>query len=39
MAPTKPLVAQQIEACHQVVGIPEVRLAKINCLFLTNSHT
>jgi Fanconi anemia group M protein len=23
MAPTKPLVAQQIEACHNVVGIPQ----------------
>lgn len=23
MAPTKPLVAQQIEACHDIVGIPE----------------
>ena len=22
MAPTKPLVAQQIEACHQLCGIP-----------------
>ena len=21
-APTKPLVAQQVEACHQVCGIP-----------------
>ncbi|KAI9014695.1 P-loop containing nucleoside triphosphate hydrolase protein, partial [Gaertneriomyces semiglobifer] len=23
MAPTKPLVAQQIEACHKIVGIPQ----------------
>lgn len=23
MAPTKPLVAQQIEACHSIVGIPQ----------------
>ena len=25
MAPTKPLVAQQIEACFNVMGIPQVR--------------
>lgn len=23
MAPTKPLVAQQIEACHNIMGIPD----------------
>ena len=23
MAPTRPLVSQQIEACHKIVGIPE----------------
>ena len=23
MAPTRPLVAQQIEACHSIVGIPQ----------------
>lgn len=26
MAPTRPLVTQQVEACHDVVGIPEGRL-------------
>jgi len=23
MAPTKPLVTQQIEACHKIMGIPQ----------------
>lgn len=27
MAPTRPLVTQQIGACHDIVGIPHVRLA------------
>lgn len=30
MAPTKPLVAQQVEACHKVVGIPECDTAEIS---------
>ena len=30
MAPTRPLVAQQVEACHKVVGLPERDTAEIN---------
>lgn len=30
MAPTKPLVAQQVEACHNVVGIPEADTAEMS---------
>jgi len=29
MAPTKPLVAQQIEACHGVMGIPQPHMAEL----------
>ncbi|KAK7905064.1 hypothetical protein WMY93_017671 [Mugilogobius chulae] len=29
MAPTKPLVAQQIEACYKVMGIPQVHMAEL----------
>ncbi|XP_053701979.1 Fanconi anemia group M protein [Synchiropus splendidus] len=29
MAPTKPLVAQQIEACFHVMGIPQVHMAEL----------
>lgn len=25
-APSRPLVVQQIEACHNIVGIPQVRI-------------
>ncbi|KAJ1456974.1 P-loop containing nucleoside triphosphate hydrolase protein [Pelagophyceae sp. CCMP2097] len=30
MAPTRPLVGQQIEACHKVVGIPETATAELS---------
>ena len=30
MAPTKPLVAQQVEACHDVVGLPEEDTAQFD---------
>ncbi|XP_068194449.1 Fanconi anemia group M protein [Antennarius striatus] len=29
MAPTKPLVAQQIEACYNVMGIPQIHMAEL----------
>lgn len=29
MAPTKPLVAQQIEACYRVMGIPQAHMAEL----------
>ncbi|XP_053291171.1 Fanconi anemia group M protein [Pleuronectes platessa] len=29
MAPTKPLVAQQIEACHKVMGTPQAHMAEL----------
>ncbi|XP_063103160.1 Fanconi anemia group M protein isoform X2 [Cavia porcellus] len=29
MAPTKPLVTQQIEACYQVMGIPQTQMAEM----------
>ena len=29
LAPTKPLVAQQIEACHNVMGIPQAHLTEM----------
>ncbi|CDQ65497.1 unnamed protein product [Oncorhynchus mykiss] len=29
MAPTKPLVAQQIEACYNVMGIPQTHMAEL----------
>lgn len=29
MAPTKPLVAQQIEACYKVMGIPQTHMAQL----------
>ena len=29
MAPTKPLVTQQIEACHNIMGIPQIHLAEM----------
>ena len=29
MAPTKPLVAQQIEACYNIMGIPQDHTAEM----------
>ena len=29
MAPTKPLVAQQIEACYKVMGIPQSHMQEM----------
>ena len=29
MAPTKPLVAQQIEACHEIMGIPSEQTVEL----------
>jgi ERCC4-related helicase len=29
MAPTRPLVNQQIEACHKIVGIPQSDTAEL----------
>ena len=29
MAPTKPLVAQQIEACYKIMGIPQTHMAEL----------
>lgn len=29
LAPTKPLVAQQIEACYRVMGIPQQHMAEL----------
>ncbi len=29
MAPTKPLVAQQIEACYHIMGIPQAHTAEM----------
>lgn len=33
MAPTKPLVAQQIEACYKVMGIPQAHMAELTGVF------
>lgn len=33
MAPTKPLVAQQIEACFNIMGIPESDMAEMTGKF------
>lgn len=33
MAPTKPLVAQQIEACYKVMGIPQAHMAEMTGTF------
>ena len=30
MAPTKPLVQQQIEACFNIMGIPQIEVSDIN---------
>ena len=46
LAPTKPLVTQQIEACHSVMGIPQSHLAEMTgewsllalCMY-THTHT
>ncbi len=35
LAPTKPLVAQQIEACHNVMGIPQGDVAEMTGLFVS----
>ena len=32
MAPTKPLVAQQIQACYKIMGIPQVNEATAKLL-------
>ena len=37
MAPTKPLVAQQIEACYKIMGVPQGESNKICVNFLTVS--
>lgn len=34
MAPTKPLVAQQIEACYKVMGIPQTHMAELTGMML-----
>ena len=34
MAPTKPLVAQQIEACHNIMGIPQADTTEMTGKFL-----
>ena len=43
MAPTKPLVAQQIEACYKIMGIPQSDTAEMTgtcwLLVLSPSHT
>lgn len=33
MAPTKPLVAQQIEACYNIMGIPQEHTAEMTGLW------
>lgn len=35
MAPTKPLVAQQIEACYRVMGIPQSAMAEMTGILKT----
>lgn len=37
-APSRPLVTQQIEACHNIVGIPQVRASFIHNKSLLNTH-
>ena len=37
MAPTKPLVAQQIEACYKVMGIPQAHMAELTGKKPTNA--
>lgn len=39
MAPTKPLVAQQIEACYKVMGIPQAHMAELTGKSLKKSHS
>lgn len=43
MAPTKPLVAQQIEACYKVMGIPQAHMAELtgddHASKTNNTHT
>lgn len=39
MAPTKPLVAQQIEACYKVMGIPQAHMAELTGVFQFNLTT
>ena len=36
MAPTKPLVAQQIEACYKVMGIPQTHMAELTGMRMTH---
>ena len=33
MAPTKPLVAQQIQACYKIMGIPQVKRLDIEIFY------
>ena len=37
MAPTKPLVQQQIEACFNIMGIPQIEVIKQNSFFFTQT--
>ena len=39
MAPTKPLVAQQIEACYKVMGIPQTHMAEMTGGLHTHART
>ena len=38
MAPTKPLVAQQIQACYKIMGIPQVNEATAKLLKTEPNH-
>lgn len=38
LAPTKPLVAQQIEACYRVMGIPQEHMAELTGSFTAVVH-
>lgn len=38
LAPTKPLVAQQIEACHNIMGIPQTHLAEMTGIYIVHVH-
>lgn len=38
MAPTKPLVAQQIEACYKVMGIPQAHMAELTGKWLKSGR-
>ena len=37
-APSRPLVTQQIEACHNIVGIPQVRIFNNHCLVRSSEN-